>query len=80
MALSIRNPETDRLVRELARETGEDMTDAVTIAVRERLERVRSKRKGLGAELLRIANAMPPVLDPRPLDELVTDEDWGIAE
>jgi antitoxin VapB len=36
--LNIKNPETDRLARELAAATGESITTAVTIAIRERLE------------------------------------------
>jgi antitoxin VapB len=42
MSLNIKNAETHRLVRELAELTGESMTEAVTAAVRERLERVRA--------------------------------------
>ena len=41
MALNIKDATTDRLVRELADETGESITTAVTVAVRERLERLR---------------------------------------
>ena len=41
MALNIKNAETYQLVRELAEETGESMTEAITTAVRERLERIR---------------------------------------
>jgi antitoxin VapB len=44
MGLNIKNAETQRLARELAKLTGESMTAAVTEAVRERLERVRRKR------------------------------------
>jgi antitoxin VapB len=39
MSLNLKNPETERLARELARKTGENLTVAVTIALRERLER-----------------------------------------
>jgi len=53
MALNIKNPETHRLVEELARRTGENMTEAVTIAVRERLERVARAPDGKRAERLR---------------------------
>lgn len=42
MGLNIKNAETYRLIRELADVTGESMTAAVTVAVRERLDRVRS--------------------------------------
>ena len=39
MGLNIKNDETCRLARELAKLTGESMTGAITIALRERLER-----------------------------------------
>ena len=39
MALSIKDPETDRLARELAKTTGESITEAIRAALRERLER-----------------------------------------
>ncbi|MDQ3938852.1 MAG: type II toxin-antitoxin system VapB family antitoxin [Chloroflexota bacterium] len=42
MSLNIKNAETYRLIRELAEATGESMTQAVTTAVRERLEHVRN--------------------------------------
>lgn len=45
MALHLTDPETDRLVRELARETGETLTVAVSRAVRERLDRVTTKQQ-----------------------------------
>ncbi len=56
MALNIKNPETYKLAEELARRTGENMTEAVTQALRERLKRVRDSQRGTRAErLLRIA-------------------------
>lgn len=56
MTLNIKNPDTYRLAHTLARETGETMTNAVTQALRERLERVRRRRKleVTAAELLAI--------------------------
>lgn len=39
MSLNIKNPETNRLARELARRTGESVTTAITVALKERLER-----------------------------------------
>lgn len=39
MALNIKDPEADRLARELSRKTGETITKAVTTALRERLQR-----------------------------------------
>lgn len=43
MALNIKNDDTHRQVRELARLTGESQSEAVAKSVRERLERVRQR-------------------------------------
>ena len=40
MALSIKNPEAERLARELAALTGGSVTEAVTTALRERLRQM----------------------------------------
>lgn len=40
MALSIKDPETERLARDLARLTGENITTATRRAIEERLRRV----------------------------------------
>jgi antitoxin VapB len=50
MSINIKNPETHRLARELAELTGENMTTAVTVAVRERRDRVLAQRAGSRAE------------------------------
>jgi antitoxin VapB len=55
MSMNIKNPEAHKLGRELARLTGESMTEAVTVALRERLERLRrEQRGGLANRLLAI--------------------------
>ena len=41
MALSIKNDETERLARQVARETGESLTEAIQKALQERWERLR---------------------------------------
>jgi antitoxin VapB len=41
MVLSIKDPETDELARQLAGQTGETLTEAVKNALKERLERKR---------------------------------------
>lgn len=51
MSLNIKNPETYRLVKELADETGQSMTAAVTDAVRERLERIRAEQTDPEADI-----------------------------
>lgn len=43
MALNIKDPATDRVVRELAEVTGESITVAVSRAARERLERIQGR-------------------------------------
>jgi antitoxin VapB len=55
VSLNIKNEEAHHLVQELAALTGESQTAAVTIAVRERLERIRHLREaGLADRLLAI--------------------------
>jgi antitoxin VapB len=82
MALNIRHPEAERLAAELARQTGETKTEAVTKALRDRLERVRRARSGrrLADELEAIALhcASLPVLDDRPPDEILGYDDQGL--
>ncbi len=82
MALNIRNPETERLAAELARETGETTTEAVTKALRERLTRVQRERAGrsLADRLDEIAQhcASLPVRDGRSPDEIVGHDQHGL--
>jgi antitoxin VapB len=63
MTMNIKNAETHRLARELATIMGESLTTAVTVAVQERLERVRTTRKGGIAErLMEIGRQTAPEL------------------
>jgi antitoxin VapB len=82
MALNIRNAEAERLAAELARLTGESKTEAVTRALRDRLDRVRRERakKTLGDELEQIARecASLPVLDARSEEEILGYDQTGI--
>ncbi|MGD9880090.1 MAG: type II toxin-antitoxin system VapB family antitoxin [Reyranella sp.] len=78
MALSIKTEEADRLARELSRLTGETMTDAITKAMRERLERVRAERAAQGDYFARVQDFVrrqAPLFDRRP----VTKEEWDEA-
>ena len=55
MSLNIKNDEANRLAHELSAATGESLTTAVTIAVRERLDRVqRRQQEPLSERLLKI--------------------------
>ena len=82
MALNIRNAEAERLADELARQTGETKTEAVTKALRDRLMRVRRERtnRRLADELEEIAKhcASLPVLDGRRAEEILGYDDNGL--
>ncbi len=82
MALNIRNAETERLAAELALLTGRTKTEAVTEALRDRLERLGRERSGrsLADELDEIGRrcAKLPVQDARPADEIVGYDENGV--
>lgn len=65
MAVNLKSSEADRLARELARLTGERITTAVTVALRERLERVRRERSLDPERLLALGRAVAARLDAR---------------
>ena len=63
MSLNIKNEETCQLARELAELTGETMTGAITVALRQRLEREREiaeRLKRMRAISKRIAKHLRP--------------------
>ena len=82
MALSIKNDEADRLARELAAATGETLTAAVINALRERLDRERSRRgrRSLRDELAEIRErcGQMRVLDPRSPEEILGYDEHGL--
>jgi antitoxin VapB len=81
VALSIKDPEADRLAREVAKATGETLTAAVVQSLRERLARVRRARgRPLREELLKIGRrcARLPVQDQRTEDEIVGYDEHGL--
>ena len=76
MALSIKTDEADRLARDLARLTGESMTTAVTVALRERLERERQvRREPDGEPLEAFLDRIRPLFEQRP----VSAAEWANA-
>jgi antitoxin VapB len=78
MALSIKTAEADELARSLVRLTGESMTDAVTVALRERLARERARRAmdaDLPARLAALSRQLRAAYDTRP----VSREEWEAA-
>jgi|SRR5215218_9298493 len=82
MALNIKDSTADRLVRELAATTGESITTAVTVAVRERLERIRGMAPAEARlqAILRISEraAAAPVIDDRTDDEIFGWDEDGL--
>jgi antitoxin VapB len=82
MALNIRNPEAEQLAAELARQTGESKTEAVTKALRDRLARVRRERtkRRLADELEEISEhcASLPVLDSRRAEDILGYDEAGL--
>ncbi|MCK5055017.1 MAG: type II toxin-antitoxin system VapB family antitoxin [Candidatus Aminicenantes bacterium] len=75
MALSIRNAQAEKLAREVARESGENLTQAIIHALEERLLRLRGRRtvKDLEKEILTISERCStlPELDSRSPDEIL---------
>jgi antitoxin VapB len=79
MSLNIKNEETHRMARELARLTGESMTVAVNEAIRERLEMVRGKSiQGMAERLMEIgkdcAAHLKEPFKSMDIDELLYDK------
>ncbi len=82
MALSIKNDATERLARQIARATGESLTEAIQKALQERLERLqKSQRRPILAsqieDLLRRVDALP-IRDSRPEDEILGYDEQGL--
>ena len=81
MAISIKDPETDRLARALAEATGESLTEAIRRALEERLLREQHRAsRGVAVAVRRIQERLArlPVLDPRPADEILGYDDTGL--
>ena len=84
MALNLKNPETERLAKELARYTGESITEAVTVAIKERLERAEraKKREGRLEWLDELTKRTAPLLKDLPssdkIGDLLYDKETGL--
>ena len=82
MALNIRNPETEELARVVAELTGETKTRAVTVALKERLNRLQRRQisKFRIQELKKIADhcASLPVLDDRSAEDILGYDKDGL--
>jgi antitoxin VapB len=80
MALNIKSSEADRLARELARATGETITEAVTTAIAERLKRCRRRTPGRRALLESLQGRLKdyPILEAGSDDDLVGYDKDGL--
>ncbi len=83
MALSLKDPETDRLAREVAELTGETITHAIRTALAERLQRERLRRGHpvrLADQLTALGRdcAALPDIDTRTPDEILGYDETGL--
>lgn len=71
--MSIKSDEADRLARELSARTGESLTQAVVVALRERLSREDARRLPVEARLRRLQAevAAMPIHDRRLADDVL---------
>lgn len=75
MPLSLKSPETERLARAVAAATGESITEAITRALEERLQRIEAARAftEYAAPVRRIQQRIRerPILDSRSADDII---------
>jgi antitoxin VapB len=83
MAILIKDQEADQMIRTLAERTGESITDAVKMAVRERLKHVPlnedeiAARKRRLAELYAYFDGLPVINAHLTNDEIVGYNEFG---
>jgi antitoxin VapB len=82
MAINLKNVEAEELARLVAREADESLTEAITVALRERLARLRARRVGdhrldRVLEIARACSALPD-LDTRDPDEILGYDEQGL--
>lgn len=84
MALSIRNPRAERLAREVAAESGENITQAIIQALEERLIRLKGRHSTteIADEIMKISircSALPD-MDRRGTDEILGYDETGVPK
>ncbi len=83
MTLNINNDEADRLARELTILTGESIVEAVTAALRQRVERERAARSAsadLPAKIKAFAERIRPNYNTSPVTKAEWDQASGDAD
>ena len=87
MALNIKNPETERLARELARRRKQGITEVITDVLRREVERERRKpsrpdddafKRGIDEIVARVRRL--PVLDDRTEYEILGNNGQGLFD
>jgi antitoxin VapB len=83
MALSIKDPEADRLARELADATGESLTEVVIKALRERLRLVKPDTRTEEQYLADIRKIVDDyqgqgIVDRRTEDDILGYDEFGL--
>lgn len=81
--MSIKTEDADRLARELAALTNESLTEAVTQALRERLERIQHHRRDRELMRRRLERLVAeysrlPVVDDRSPEEIIGYDEHGL--
>ncbi len=82
MALNIKDERTDHLARAVAKAAGESLTEAIRVALQERLERLTGRRRASTREeklreILKRVDALPRV-DDRSEDEILGYDEHGL--
>ena len=72
MSINIKNPETVRIIRELAEATGKGQTEVVGEAVARML--AREKRKGMADRIAALVERTAPLLKDFDMDEAMYGE------
>lgn len=88
MGMNIKNEETHQLAKRVAELTGESLTEAVTVALRERLERLIPEQASAAdkkyARVMAILEAMQPYVAGLPastkIGDLLYDENTGLPQ
>ena len=83
MAVLIKDKETDRLIRELAKRSGQSITESVKMAVWERLQKIPldeneiAARKRKLAELRAYFDSLPKANEHLTIDEIIGYNEHG---
>ena len=82
MALSIKNESTEHLARQIARLTGESITEAIQKSLAERWQRLKAQHRNHALvahieDVLRRVDALP-ALDSRSADEILGYDEIGL--